>query len=429
MDRKEFRAVQRQFIRSLRERPLDLSDEDDRRLYQPLHDDAHDPVRRLFDTIDLGVEATVQLVPGFRGTGKTTEFSRLEKLLWESGHMVVRVDLDEHLGMSSPVNIIDFLLALTGAVNERLVDDRLLGAGDSLHKSFIDRLRRVISLDPQVAQVTAKVPGFLDVRMDLRGDETLRDQLRQALGGKLPALVKELRGYHEELRARLRKRHGCDPQLVIIVDSLEHIHGSDERAESVHRSVEELFFTHGRHLLIPETHLVMSVPAFLALRADNLAAEFGNGAVQVWSTCRVRDAAGEPVREAIDRMVALVERRCDWRLILPDRDALVRVILASGGYLRDLLNMLIEATHLAGRGRLPTPEEIIAVARRAYLPLYADEIAVLRRIAAERSLGAVTTDERDHVLRFLDSHLVLCYLNDRFWYDVHPLVRDEVLGP
>jgi len=32
----------------LRDRPLNLLDENDRKLYQPLHDEGHDPVTRLF---------------------------------------------------------------------------------------------------------------------------------------------------------------------------------------------------------------------------------------------------------------------------------------------------------------------------------------------------------------------------------------------
>jgi hypothetical protein len=41
----------------------------------------------------------------------------------------------------------------------------------------------------------------------------------------------------------------------------------------------------------------------------------------------------------------------------------------------------------------------------------------------------IEVSEQDHVLRFLDAGLVLCYLNDDYWYDVHPLVRNVVLNP
>ena len=91
------RELQRSFFRELRDRPLDISDPRDAALYEPLHDEEHDPVMRLFDSIDFSEVQSVQLVAGFRGTGKTTEFSRLEKVLWENDFVVIRVDLDDYL--------------------------------------------------------------------------------------------------------------------------------------------------------------------------------------------------------------------------------------------------------------------------------------------------------------------------------------------
>ncbi len=85
--------------------------------------------------------------------------------------------------------------------------------------------------------------------------------------------------------------------------------------------------------------------------------------------------------------------------------------------------MLIEAIHLASRGVRPdAADKIINVARRAYLPLYKDELAVLRPIAETQDVHQVTMEEQEYLFRFLDAGVVLCYMNDDFWYDVHPLI-------
>jgi hypothetical protein len=90
--------------------------------------------------------------------------------------------------------------------------------------------------------------------------------------------------------------------------------------------------------------------------------------------------------------------------------------------------MLIEAIHLAGRGVSPeTADRVIAVVRRGYYPPYADEVQVLRKIAAAKDLGAVPSTEQHYIERFLDSQLVLCYLDLEFWSAVHPLARGGVL--
>ena len=125
------RTFQRTFFRALADRPLDLMNPDHAALYEPIHESDDDPVVRLHDTIDFSAEESVQIVAGFRGTGKTTEFSRLEKMLWESDYFVVRVDLDEYLDLHSPIHITEFLLVLSGAINERMADDKLLGPGNT----------------------------------------------------------------------------------------------------------------------------------------------------------------------------------------------------------------------------------------------------------------------------------------------------------
>ncbi len=421
------RDLQRSFFRALRDRPLDVSDPKDAALYEPLHDEAHDPVMRLFDSIDFSEVQSVQLVAGFRGTGKTTEFSRLEKVLWEADFVVIRVDLDDYLDMNSPVEVSDFLLVLAGAISDVLEDERLLGAGRAKLTEFWDRAKTLLESELTVAP-SFRGPGGVSLRVGLKGNPSLRRRIREALQGRLPRLVQEVRAYHDEVLAALRERHGDTTRLVVIIDSLEHLRGTGESVETVRRSVEELFITHGNHIGLPETHMVLSVPPLLALKAERLQAAFVNGAVQAWPAWQVQRRDGSPNEDVVGRLVALVERRGPWRAILPDRGALEQLILASGGYIRDLLNMLIEAIHLAGRGvTQDTADRVVAVVRRGYYPLYADEVQVLRKIALAKDLGAVASTEQTYLERFLDSQLVLCYLDLEFWYDVHPLVRQGVL--
>lgn len=424
----EFRSIQRQLFQALRDRPLNVLDAEDRKLYQELHDDDHDPVRRLFDTIDFAEDASVQLVAGFRGTGKTTEFSRLEKNLWEAGYLVIRVDLDEYVDMHSAVDIRDFLLILAGAVSDQLTNEKLLGKAEGIKQSFWERIRSLLPTAVQAKEFSVKTPVG-DLKLAFQSDPSFREQVRNAFTGRLADLVQEVHAHHASVLEALKKRAGRDDvKLVVILDSLEHLRGTAGTADAVRRSVEELFFTHASRLGLPNTHMVMSVPAFLALRADNLAAQFGNGAVETWHAYRVQDRKGQRT-EVVDRLIALVEKRGDWRRILPDQPALELLITKSGGHLRDLINMLIEAIHLAGRGVTATAaEKVVNVAQRAYLPLYKDEIEVLRRITETRSLENIDVKEREYVLRFLDAGLLLCYLNGEYWYDVHPLVRDVVKG-
>lgn len=415
--------------RRLRDRPLDYARAEDRALYQPVHDERHDPVERLLHTIEIGVEQSVQLVAGFRGVGKTTEFSRLESMLWERGYLVARIDLDEHLDLNTPVDVRDFLLLFAGALSESLLDDRMLDQETALALNFWRQARGFLEGAQDAELAIRDASGEINWRVSIKESREFREHVRHTLGSKLPHLEREVHGFVAAVIAALRARHGDDRKLVVIVDSLEHIRGPIDAAASVHASVRELFITHGKRFEFADMHLVFSVPAFMALHTDHVASVYVNGAVQAWAAFHLWSRSrGDLVvdEETLGRLVRLVERRIDWRKILRDESALREIIMASGGYARDLLNLLIEALFQARRDAAADPEQVIARVRRNYLPIFANEAELLRRIAETRDLKALDSSHRERVAAFLDAHLLLCYLNDDFWYDVHPLVKREL---
>lgn len=432
MTRREWLELRRRYTRNLKLRALDYSDASDRALYAPVHEGAHDPVARLMRTIDDDEDQSTQLVAGFRGTGKTTEFSRLEAMLWEGGYLVARVDLDEHIDHHSPIDVREFLLVMAGALGERLLDPRLLG-DEAVALGFWSHVSVVLPELPTdlltVRDAAGVVVQTAEWKRALREDLDFRERVRKAIGGRLALLEGIVRAWHERVLAALQKRHG-HARLVLIVDSLEHIRGTYETAPQVHESVRELFLAHGRRLAMPRTHTVFSVPAFMALYADNVAAEFA-GSLVAWSACHVfRREGGDLALDAdtVARLVELVEKRIEWRRVLRDRDALVDVIKASGGSMRDLLKMLAEALASVPEPDSPpvSAEVPITAVQRGYATLWADQIAVLRKIAAHRGFEGLDSKNREQVAAFLDAGVVLCYLNGDFWYDVHPLMKPRL---
>lgn len=433
MTTREWVELRRRYTRNLKLRALDYTDEADRKLYHPVHERSHDPVARLLRAIEDNDDQSAQLVAGFRGTGKTTEFSRLESLLWNAGYLVARVDLDEHIDHNSPVDIREFLLVLAGALGERLLDARLLGEDDGLALGFWHHAKAMLPDLPTdhltVRDGAGVVVQTLEWKQALREDRDFRERVRDAIGGRLVFLETVVRAWHEKVLAALAAKHG-HARLVLIVDSLEHLRGSYETAQLVHKSVRELFITHGRRLTLPRTHTVFSVPAFMALYADNVAAEFA-GSLVAWSAFHVfrRADGGELAvdQDTVERLIGLVERRIDWAKVLRDRAALVDVIKASGGSMRDLLKMLTEALAAVPEPESPRvgAEVPIAAVQRGFA-LWADQITVLRAIAQRRSFEGIASEHREQVAEFLDAGVVLCYLNGDFWYDVHPLVKPRV---
>ena len=108
-------------------------------------------------------------------------------------------------------------------------------------------------------------------------------------------------------------------------------------------------------------------------------------------------------------------------------------IEGAGGPFRDLLRLLRE-TVLRGSALPALPvsaavvDSVINNARNAFLPIAIEDAKWLAEIARVRSTALVSADpgQVNRLARFLDNHFALYFTNASEWYDLHPLVRDEV---
>ena len=149
------------------------------------------------------------------------------------------------------------------------------------------------------------------------------------------------------------------------------------------------------------------------------------------------DRDGEPVGTGLDVLERVVRRRGDWEKLLGNRANLDRLILASGGYLRDLFRLLQAVLRRARTGPLPVEahaiEQALDEVRNSYLPVTRSDALWLARVAESNQPELVVHRAHDretanlyNLARFFDTHMMLCYRDGREWYDVHPLIRDEV---
>ena len=411
----------KQFFQGVTDLPLEAGDERYVDLYEGSTVLQDDPVELLARAIRFSAGQSVQLLSGFRGTGKSTELKRLEARLVEHGYKVVFLDMDEYLNTSTPVDVSDFLMALAGAFGEALVAREHLGRNMAAE----DYWERAVSFLTKTNITLPDLSAF-GIKANLKSDPTFRKELQGHLAGHLGALVADVRKFFEECVKNLKARHGDDTEVVVIVDSVEHVRGSYINARDVQASVETLFAGHADKLKIPNVHLVYTVPPYLKVRSMNLGMLYGIGAVQVFPAIKVRDSRGTVHSPGLGALKKVVEKRGDWRRLVADEAQLEKVIMDSGGNIRDLLRLLSEIIRRARR--LPVPAAVVDAAidqmRTEFLPLADADALWLARIAAshEASLGSV--ENLADLTRFFDTHVVLCYRDGPEWYDVHPLIKD-----
>lgn len=388
-----------------------------------------DPIASIAQKIAWSDAASLELLSGQRGSGKSTQLRRLKQLLEADGCTVFLCDIKDYLNLSMPVEITDFLLSVMGALSRAVQDD--FGANPA-NRSFWQRFRDFM-MNSEVRLEGLKLeadidPFTLGLETSLRDDPSFKQRVQEALKGHVARLVRDTREFADEV-VRLVRDRKQEPsrKVVLLVDSVEQLRGGDE----VHKSVEVLFAGQGEHLRFPTLHAVYTVPPYLAPLAPGLGRNLG-ATLRTLPSVHVRRRSGEDDTEGLQALREMIDRRhIGWRRILTETQ-LDTIARSTGGDLRDFFRLIREVLVSAGaRPRdLPVDDLLIEAAqnliKREMLPLADDDRAWLARIARSKTPELPSVTELPRLARFFDTHLVLNYRNADDWYDVHPLLRDAL---
>jgi hypothetical protein len=389
--------------------------------------------QRLAVQFERSSRPVCRLFTGLRGSGKSTELRRLMTRLSDPqrAHLLpVLIDAEELLDITSEVDVSDVLTLVAYGAEQRVLEaegkDPEGALQDGVFRRLWDWLRRTdanfndaelgLELGPEGIKAGGKV-GF-----ELRTRPTIRHKLREAVSAHLSAFVREVQGELVLLNARARKLGYKG--LVVIFDSLEKLRGSSLTWKSVLDSAERVFSNDAPYLQLP-VHALYTVPAALVRRM--------NTEVLFLPMIKIRDRAGKPHAPGIEVARELLERRLteDGLKALfgaPNVEARVReIIMWSGGYPRELVRLaqsLLEEEHFP-LGEAST-RRILNRAGNTYRGIVYDSGAIdwVGSIAETRKLITSTDAEREAADLFLQNNVVLRYLNEDEWFDVHPSVAE-----
>ena len=432
----EERNFLRDFFRQVSDQPIQPMDPRYIPLYEYPEMADDDPVELMARAIEWTPGGSVQLLSGYRGTGKSTELMRLAERLRENDFLVFRCDIEDYLNMSVPVDVSDFLMAISGAFGDA-VSEANSGRDHPTHEGYWERLVNFLTRT-ELGDVSASLglPLSLgsdvvsaNIKANLKSDPSFKQRLQKHMAGHLGALVNDVHDYFESCISDLKKSIGNEREVVLLVDSIEHFRGTYINAQIVQSSIEDLFVSHSERLHLPHLHVVYTVPPYLKIRYGNLGALYEPGGVRMLPALKLRDRDGEWSREGYDAMERVVAARGDWQRLLGQRSVLDRLIKYSGGHLRDLLRLLAEVLRRAKE--LPVPGSTVDAAvnqlRSEFLPIADDDARWLAGIARSHETALPSTSKLPDLARFFDTHLALCYRNGDEWYDVHPLIAEQVI--
>ncbi|MFZ2279626.1 MAG: hypothetical protein WAW39_17650 [Prosthecobacter sp.] len=420
-----------------RREALDCDVPEQKALYEPIYDeDPDDPVRLMRKCISRQPVQSFQTFSGFRGSGKTTELFRLRHCLRQDGCLVFYTDALKYLSPADTVDIADMLLVIAGAFNDQLIDQ---GYGDDMKESWWSRAwhyLKTTTVDVTGLEAGGDIAGAeAKLKAALQTSPSFRQEVNKALVHRIRELKNKVDEFFAENIQRVRKSAKVkkDVKIVFMFDGLEQIQGTRSNENDVVDSITRLFANSREMLEIPSVHLVYTVPPWLKFVIPGFQTRL-IPTVKLWKKKdRARNGAGHATMlsilklrftdEGFERFFGPLTKKGSHHLA----DELIE---HSGGHFRDLLRLTEEA--ILRCDDVPVTKEsinhAIASIRRNFLPISREDALILREIAEHRDAIPQTTSpaEVSRLARFLNTHVVLYFINGDEWYDLHPLIRDEV---
>lgn len=417
------------FFQNLKDRPLEPDDP----FYEAyLEKTPNDPIKELVRDIKFADEDSVNLLSGQRGSGKSTELNRLRRLLESKGYVVFLCDMQNYINLYFPIEITDFLISIMLALNEASQEKygknfTKRGYGERL-KDFLTKTK----IQFEGIDFTDD-NGNAPFKFALKQDPTIKQRLQTALRGHVTKVVQQAHDFSQDIIKFVRLQTDDNQKIALLIDSVEKIRGVGENAKLVHDSVSNLFSYHSDKLYLKHFHTVYTVPPYLPPLA-NLGRFLDSAIIRSVDNVHVFHPEGTPDPKGITIMENVIQRRFpDWQQIF-SREQLHNMILATGGDLRDFFRLnqilLVKVPFQGDKPLLPVTDKIVENAksdlRRSMLPIPKDDKVWLRKIATTKQTELQSIDELPRLARFFDNNLVQNYRNGDDWYDIHPLLKDEI---
>jgi len=136
--------------------------------------------------VDARPERAASLRLPWDRTGKSTELRRLRKRLQESDaeYLVILLDVQDYVNLSTPVDVSDFLMALAGAFGDALQAPELLDE-DPSRVGYWERLTHFLQRTEITLNEISAEPGGVGLKATLKSDPSFKQQLQKHMAGHL----------------------------------------------------------------------------------------------------------------------------------------------------------------------------------------------------------------------------------------------------
>jgi hypothetical protein len=361
---------------------------------------------------------------GHRGCGKSTELSRVSEVLKENRFFVVYCLANEELDITD-LEYSDLLLAaskvLVGDVGKQFpLDEKLLERMTNWFTEIteIDTTTVKKELELQTsAEAGAKVPFLASVLAKvtalIKGTEESRKEIRQKVLKSPDQLIFSVNQILDECHRAIQAGGPYD-ELLLIFDNLDRY-----PPDTVHKVLIE----QADNLKRLRCNIIYTVPISLIYepRREALPDVFKNVVLPMIKIRGKDQPWSQTFPLGIEKLTEVFKQRIDIDKVFSHGKLVEKLVLKSGGSLRELMRLIQEACLETMGDRIDeaaAEKAIVNVRAELTRPMPQTYFAELAKIHKSKQTDN-TLDQRS----ILFYRYALEYNGDR-WVDVHPLIYD-----
>ena len=299
-------------------------------------------------TLEPG-EFTTILFTGHRGCGKSTELHRIEER-WEEEYRVIYLEADTELD-ANDAEYTDLYLAIIRRVADELTELQLR-FDPQLLKSFEDWFKDITketeaSVQQSIGVEVETEAGFkipfisrllakLTAQIQAGGQQ--KTTIREVLRRDFTRLQNDINLLLQDAHKKLTQEYsGYGKGFLIIVDNLDRVPP---------KVANHLFIDYGTQLQDLNCTLIYTVPISAIYAGQKLSNTFNTPNIVPMAGIYQFDPERcdlEPDPTGLEKMASLIEQRVNIEAVFEARDVLLQLAAASGGHVRQLMQLMRNA--------------------------------------------------------------------------------------
>ena len=366
------------------------------------------PIDKMIQAIESANKPSKILFAGTRGNGKTTELNRLVDKI-KDDFFVVSFSIKDRLDMVD-VRYTDILLAIGSGIYEKTTEE--IELDEKLKKGLDDWSERVVETikeEQKGLELGAGFSAIVKLMGTIKSQSTTKEIMRKVLEPRMSDLIDNINRiiFAAENDKKLGKK------LLVVVDDLDKI---------APKQAEELFFEYATTLIQPKCRIIYTVPITIPFsnKFQHVIRFFDHH--QILPNIKIFESDGTLNMSNQSFMKKIALNRMDEGLIT--ENALNLAIENSGGILQDFIRIIRNSANIAsGREGEKIEKEDV---EKIISDIRNDYIRGLNKVDFDLLREVKRTHEKEDGEKFqslLFNLVILEYLNDSIWYDVHPSIK------